>query len=85
MTAAMRRRMQGMVREMGRLRKHNRTLINVLDHYYEMAHHSFSKRRAEKLERKLPTSELKDDQVYDMPPLPETNQEFANRMKRGGR
>ena len=79
----MNKRVVDLVRERNRLRKHNRQLINSLDHYFEIVHHAYSKRRAKKLERKLPfvpTYKGDDGQIVDMPRT-ETNQEFADRMK----
>ena len=80
----MRERLRDLVRERGRLRKHNILLINLLDHYSEMVHHVFSERRAEKLGRKFRIAkENKKPRIYI--PYTETNQEFADRMKARGR
>jgi hypothetical protein len=79
-------RLRELVRDRERLRRHNRGLINLLDHYYEMTSHYFSEKRAEKRAHALPPPTAKRDYsaVAGTPILIhriETNQEFADRMK----
>ncbi len=73
----MRKRLRDLIRDRERLRKHNRMLINLYAHYFEMTHHSSAQKRAEKLRPRSisPTMALRVSAPV------ETNEEFVNRLK----
>lgn len=45
MTTAMRDRVRGLIRQVYLLRKHNREMVNLCDHYREMLGHAHQERR----------------------------------------
>lgn len=48
MTPELRRRVRALLRNNAILKKHNRQLQNALDHYHEIVHGGYRKRRAER-------------------------------------
>ncbi len=48
MSEELKKKLRELLRENGRLRAHNRRLINIYEHYAELQHHTWRRRRKDR-------------------------------------